>query len=1591
MPAFAFHQSADNIFVFHETWATSRMLRYRGQRATSEQRVSWTIRQAALPLFFANMTTAASLFVNCLSSLVSIFQFGLCGGTLIFVNFLLALCATPAILLLHEMDDEPERAIRNQRSRNERTKRLIEFHQMLWDHRSTITAGFGLLVVLLAPFALSLRPGADATFTFAPDPAMVHIVSRARLGPTDEAHIFKAPEVSSLSPLPALMSGGDGVGVGGSKGIPARYAALLDGTYVVPAEEHHDVEGFAFFALFAWLQGANAAMLMAFAIALRSEGSFLIFKAPQIGQASLVTIASLFSLAGLCSASSHLDTILSLTVCDFTREMRIFHGEFVGVMCLLHAAFFAHVSQVARRGVSDGIIHVMDWMSQYQSLAVQAYRAVSVASGAVGVIVLYLVNRQTQWPEITFGWTLRGPAGAALLTSLVWLYDGFMLCFGAAAADCGEAASHFRSRPEWLLRLQILSNLHSFAGWSLLFISGLPISRDLPASPYFDALSLWLLLNAIAHALLLRVLHRGTPSSWFQTTNWSRRHQPLALLIQGLLVIGFGAGATVAFVNADNPTVCDSDSDHRLTLREVQSCLDALLDDMFSLHLSTIFLGTCLAALWILDALVCAVAANVVRTREPYGFFRPLDAASANPGLHESRLLRRLQAASATFGLLGLAVLLLSFSPPAFGAAFGPKAILASNLLGFSLLLLHAPLLFTLTFVLRKGVPVHMLHPTEASRRSQLPAVGTFLSGCACFGLGLTIVITQNALPDLVWPCKGFNSYGLVLFLLLLCDAYFLLSLSHVQSSGEHLFIFRPLPSVTDAERLRLAGDLSLCGGSVLSAAIFASWAAFNSALGSALFGTTRALAIVLELSLALHGLGMLATGYLFHRRLAFGVLEPLQPHETGLTALSRLWPWFARVASQLCPRPCRRAVSQLDMPLETMLRTMATFCVAFALLLPLADGWHWWEAIGVLCFALLVFGTVVTHGMYAGNVIVQAASWERSSLRRAAFVLTTLFAMALGSCFANAVAGHRRRMPYYAFVPLEYVLIVAVAVFSFVNFVPIAAAMEVRYTGRSICGFSADDVPQGRSRLPWAFTMLCAAMVCASVGGAAWTTAQGIVSLDEDAWRTAAPGVQVGLAAAERCNLYFGVDFPPDARAYASLVEGVDVADPAAQLELLAACSLLRRDDSPIHPDGRQSTSWGCFMAEFQSWLVANERGFPVSPPEEFHRSVIEFLKHSSYWLRSEVGLWDGGEHGAGDGGQAGSAPPRRVVWLRIGAIPTKFAGGSGEEAMTLLADPILLLQYKAEWDTWLKALPRLTRDHSPNSTTPVWRAGIQPGPSDDKHEWTVPAASESVLLSVRMTSAKWSLLATVLAFYRSASTALSITPLVSMGAIALFTRSLIISYAALYCLAAMVLTLLGLMKLCGLSFGAVSALALALVLGMSVDYIIHIAHAFKNTVLPQRFYKSRATVLARATSVGSAAATTLAAVSPLLFAQLLPLREFGQIFTMVTMISLSFSLAFLTLLMMFGPKMTRRRAADEADEAGRVPHHEEMEPRLAEVHSMGDGWAVQLVDVVEASGPRREHAGARAGLPPQSIPQDEMTHSPNRDDEERLADEML
>jgi hypothetical protein len=257
------------------------------------------------------------------------------------------------------------------------------------------------------------------------------------------------------------------------------------------------------------------------------------------------------------------------------------------------------------------------------------------------------------------------------------------------------------------------------------------------------------------------------------------------------------------------------------------------------------------------------------------------------------------------------------------------------------------------------------------------------------------------------------------------------------------------------------------------------------------------------------------------------------------------------------------------------------------------------------------------------------------------------------------------------------------------------------------------------------------------------------------------------------------------------------------------------------------------------------------------------------------------------------------------------------------------------------------------------------------------LPPPAESVLAHGISRCAKWSALETVLAFFSSVFTALCVTPVCSMLAIALFSRSLIISYLSLYTLLAMIVALLGTMRLIGLPLGVAGALALSLVIGISVDYLIHLAHAYKNSLFADRFYKSRAAIFARSSSIVSAACTTLLALAPLLFSHLLPLREFARIFTLVTIISFIFAVVFLVALMWAGPLQTRavgfQKASTHDDHEGALGEP----PPLTEPHSEGHGWALQL-RFGEPRGPRAPSpgGGARPGVPQANDDDDDHHH---------------
>ena len=145
-------------------------------------------------------------------------------------------------------------------------------------------------------------------------------------------------------------------------------------------------------------------------------------------------------------------------------------------------------------------------------------------------------------------------------------------------------------------------------------------------------------------------------------------------------------------------------------------------------------------------------------------------------------------------------------------------------------------------------------------------------------------------------------------------------------------------------------------------------------------------------------------------------------------------------------------------------------------------------------------------------------------------------------------------------------------------------------------------------------------------------------------------------------------------------------------------------------------------------------------------------------------------------------------------------------------------------------------------------------------------------------------------------------------VGAVFAFVHDFVVCYAALYSVAAMLIVTMGILELMGITLGPIESLAMAVIVGVSIDYLVHLAFAFTNSVIADRYFKSRAAFLARSGSITAAAITTLCAVVPLMGSEMLPLRQFGIIFVIVSVVSFAFTMLFFNpLLMIAGPMHTR------------------------------------------------------------------------------------
>jgi hypothetical protein len=95
--------------------------------------------------------------------------------------------------------------------------------------------------------------------------------------------------------------------------------------------------------------------------------------------------------------------------------------------------------------------------------------------------------------------------------------------------------------------------------------------------------------------------------------------------------------------------------------------------------------------------------------------------------------------------------------------------------------------------------------------------------------------------------------------------------------------------------------------------------------------------------------------------------------------------------------------------------------------------------------------------------------------------------------------------------------------------------------------------------------------------------------------------------------------------------------------------------------------------------------------------------------------------------------------------------------------------------------------------------------------------------------------------------------------------------------------------------------------VVGMAVDYTVHLMHSYNECGAPSRFEKAQIALTEMGVSVVSGAFTTFVAAIPLLFAQFIFFQRFGSFIAMITSASIAWAVFYLmTLAMAVGPEGT-------------------------------------------------------------------------------------
>eukprot|EP00357_Protocruzia_adherens_P001729 CAMPEP_0115016268 /NCGR_PEP_ID=MMETSP0216-20121206/27324_1 /TAXON_ID=223996 /ORGANISM="Protocruzia adherens, Strain Boccale" /LENGTH=978 /DNA_ID=CAMNT_0002386669 /DNA_START=407 /DNA_END=3343 /DNA_ORIENTATION=- len=309
---------------------------------------------------------------------------------------------------------------------------------------------------------------------------------------------------------------------------------------------------------------------------------------------------------------------------------------------------------------------------------------------------------------------------------------------------------------------------------------------------------------------------------------------------------------------------------------------------------------------------------------------------------------------------------------------------------------------------------------------------------------------------------------------------------------------------------------------------------------------------------------------------------------------------------------------------------------------------------------------------------------------------------------------------------------------------------------------------------------------------------------------------------------------------------DSFDMSPPESQQKMADFCDQLKTiQDKDLVQSPDDVT---CFLDTFRSYLTSKGHTFPV-PQADFLTRLQEYINNPT------------------ESGSDKEVSNRRIGLIqgRLRYVVFKAIGGDREPASGM----------EPRHDAW-------------EDIVDTWAA-------------TAPAGINKPY----QTSRYWLWMVTERALVKNAVEGIAIAGTISFFVLVISTLNIVLSIYAILCIIGIILSVMSVMFFNGWDFGTAESIAVVILIGFSVDYVVHLCHAYMESHRGDRVNRTRDALAKMGFSIIGGAVTTFGDGCMLFFCTFLFFLKFAWIVTSTIFFALIWALLFLPAVMFIaGPQ---------------------------------------------------------------------------------------